>query len=78
MAVKNWQTIRLRYCEHAKAEVGLEAEVVYPTSDILPEQAPRVLAHRCTHAFACNLDNRPSCVWAGTNPLYDPFAEKEK
>ncbi len=76
MAVKTWQTIRLRYCEHAEAEVGLQAEVVYP-SEILPDQPARVLAHRCSHAFACNLDNRPSCVWAGTNPLYDPFAEKQ-
>ncbi len=76
MAVKTWETIRLRYCEHVKARVGLQAEVVY-ASDILPDQPPRILAHRCTHAFACNLDNRPSCVWAGTNPLYDPFIEKE-
>jgi hypothetical protein len=73
MAVKVWQTIKVRYCSHAEAEVGLEAEVIYP-SDILPDQPPRIHAHRCSHAFACNLDNRPSCVWAGTNPNFDPFA----
>ncbi len=75
MAVKTWETIRIRYCDHAKADVGLEAQVVYP-AEFLPDQAPRVLAHRCSHAFACNLDNRPSCIWAGTNPAFDPFIEK--
>jgi hypothetical protein len=75
MAVKTWEVLKIRYCAHANAEVGLEAEVIYP-SDILPDQAPRVLAHRCSHAFACNFDSRPSCVWAGTNPTYDPFAEE--
>jgi hypothetical protein len=74
MAVKTWQTIKIRYCHHVKAQVGLEAELVYP-AEFLPDQPARVLAHRCSHAFACNLDNRPSCIWAGTNPSFDPFAE---
>jgi hypothetical protein len=73
MAELIWETIKVRYCEHAQAEVGLEAEVVYP-ADMLPDSPPRVLAHRCSHAFACCLDGRPSCIWAGTNPCYDPFA----
>jgi hypothetical protein len=75
MAVKTWQTIKVRYCQHASAEVGLEAQVIYP-ADILPDQAPRVVAHRCSHAFRCNLDERPSCVWAGTNPTFDPFTDE--
>jgi hypothetical protein len=74
MALKTWQVIKVVYCHHVGSEVGLEAEVVYP-ADIMPEQSPRVLSHRCSHAFSCNLDNRPSCVWAGTNPTFDPFAE---
>lgn len=74
MAVKTWQTIKVRYCHHADAEVELEAQAVYP-AEWLPDQPPRILAHRCSHAFACNLDGRPSCVWAGTNPAYDPFLE---
>ncbi len=74
MAVRTWQTIKVRYCEHAGEEVGLEAELVYP-AEFLPETAPRILAHRCSHAFACNLDGRPSCIWSGTNPCFDPFAE---
>jgi hypothetical protein len=71
---KKWQVIKVRYCQHADAEVGLEAEVVYP-AEWLPDQPPRINAHRCSHAFACNLDGRASCVWAGTNPAFDPFRE---
>jgi len=75
MAVKTWQTIKIKYCHHAGVEVGLEAEVVHP-SEWLPDQPPRIHAHRCSHGMACNLDGRPSCIWAGTNPAYDPFIEK--
>jgi hypothetical protein len=71
MATKVWESIKVRYCEHAEDEVSLEAQVVYP-SEWLPEQPPQVVSHRCSHAFACNLDNRPSCIWAGT------FKESEK
>ena len=76
MTEKTWQTIKLQYCHHADTDVGLEAEVVYP-SEILPDQPPRIFAHRCSHGLACNLDGRPSCIWSGTNPVYDPFAAKE-
>ena len=51
MAVKTWQTIKVRYCHHADAEVELEAQTVYP-AEWLPDQPPRILAHRCSHAFA--------------------------
>lgn len=76
MAYKNWQVVKVRYCEHAGTEVSMEAELVFP-AEFLPDQQPRVLAHRCSRAIACNLDGRASCVWAGTNPLYDPFSEHE-
>jgi len=76
VAVKTWQTIRVRFCEHAGTEVSLEAQMVFPPEN-LPDQPARILAHRCSHAFACNLDNRPSCIWAGTNPVFDPFLEAE-
>jgi hypothetical protein len=76
MATKVWESIKVRYCEHAEDEVSLEAQVVYP-SEWLPEQPPQVVSHRCSHAFACNLDNRPSCIWAGTQPAFDPFKETE-
>jgi len=74
MAVRNWQPIKYCYCHHVDQNVALEAEVVFP-AEWLPEQAPRVLAHRCSHAISCNLDGRSSCLWAGTNPVIDPFIE---
>jgi hypothetical protein len=75
MAVRIWQPIKFCYCQHVGSEVALEAELVYP-AEWLPEQAPRVRAHRCSRGVECNLDERPSCVWAGTNPLIDPFIER--
>lgn len=75
MAVKVWQPVKVQYCTHAGTEVAFEAELIYP-AEWLPEQNPRVAGHRCSHALACNLDGRPSCIWAGTNPAFDPFTEK--
>ena len=74
MTEKTWETLKVQYCHHIDENVAFEAEVVYPP-DILPDQPPRVVAHRCSHAFACNLDGRVSCIWAGTNPTLDPFLE---
>lgn len=76
MAQKTWQTLKIRYCEHADQEVSMDAEVILP-AEWLPEGPPRVIAHRCSRAVDCNLDNRASCVWAGTNPGYDPFTAGE-
>lgn len=77
MATKVWESIKVRYCEHVKDNVNLDAQVVYP-AEWMPDQPPQVVAHRCSHAFSCNLDNRPSCIWAGTNPAFDPFKETGK
>ncbi len=74
MSVKAWQPIKVRYCTHTGAEVALEAELVYP-AEWLPDQGPRVRAHRCSRGLDCNLDGRASCIWAGTNPVIDPFSE---
>jgi len=76
MAEKTWEVLSVRYCHHVDKNVGLEAQVVYP-ADFLPDQQPRILAHRCSHAFSCNLDGRASCIWAGTNPGIDPFVEEK-
>jgi hypothetical protein len=75
MAEVVWETVKVQFCHHVDQRVGLQAETIYP-SDLLPDQPGRVLAHRCSHAFACNLDGRASCIWAGTNPAFDPFLEK--
>jgi len=76
MAFKVWQTIKVQNCRHAGGEVALEAEVLYP-EEHLPDQGPRIIAHRCSRGVDCSLLQEPACVWAGTNPAYDPFAEKQ-
>lgn len=74
MAVRTWEALKICYCDHVKKEVSLEAQILYP-AEWLPDQPPRVLAHRCSRGMECNLEGRVSCIWAGTNPAYDPFSE---
>ncbi len=74
MAVKKWESIKVRRCERVGREVSLDAEVILPP-EWLPDLEARVVSHRCSYASACNLDNRGACVWAGSNPAYDPFKE---
>jgi hypothetical protein len=68
-----WEPIKCAVCGRIGQQVLLEAQLVYP-ADHLPDQPPRVLAHRCSQGLACNGLDRPGCVWAGTLPGYDPFA----
>ena len=77
MSMREWQSVKYCYCQHVGFNVSLEAEVVIP-SDLLPDQPARVLSHRCSNGLDCNLDGRPSCIWAGTNPAFDPFKETGK
>lgn len=72
MAVRAWQVSKIKYCEHVGRETALEVEVVYPAEQ-LPEQPPRVVARRCSNAFACNQLDKPVCVWCGTNPDHQPL-----
>ena len=74
MTPKTWEVVRTCYCHHIDREVALEAQLVFP-ADIMPDQTGRVLSHRCSQGMSCNLDGRPSCLWAGTNPTIDPFLE---
>lgn len=76
MAERKWDTIKVRYCEHAGSEVGLEVDTVYP-AEHLPDQPPRILSQRCSNAVRCMITNDGTCVWAGGNPAYDPFIEKD-
>lgn len=71
MTLRTWQVEKIKYCEHAGHEIALETEVVLP-AEHLPEQAPRVLAHRCSNSAECNMLDKPACVWCGTNPNYEP------
>lgn len=75
MAQRTWETEKVCFCEKVHDQVSLDVEVVYP-AEWLPDQQPRVIAHRCSHGVYCNLDERAACVWAGTNPLVDPFKGK--
>ena len=68
-----WSPIKRAICERIGEEVTLEVRMVFP-ADILPDQPPRVLAHRCSRGIECNLFDKPSCCWAGTLPEYDPFS----
>ena len=71
MVERTWETSKVCYCEHVMREVALEAEVLYPM-DFLPDP-PRVLSHRCSLGMECNQFAKAACVWAGSNPNYDPF-----
>jgi hypothetical protein len=71
MAEKDWEVMKVLYCDHVDHEVSIEAEVVYP-SDFLPDM-PRVVSHRCSDAKTCNMFDNPSCVWCGTNPNHQPL-----
>lgn len=72
MAVRTWEVSKIKYCEYVGHEIALETEVVYP-AEHLPEQLPRVVAHRCSNAIACNQLDKPVCIWCGTNPNHQPL-----
>jgi len=74
VAIRTWQTEKVRYCDLAGCEVALEAQAVYP-AEWMPETAPRIEGHRCSHGGECLLFQKPRCVWAG-NPGYDPYEEE--
>lgn len=71
MAQKQWYVSKICYCEHVGHEIALETQVVLP-AEHLPEQPPRVMAHRCSSALECNATDKPTCAWCGTNPDYYP------
>lgn len=75
MAEKHWETIKVQYCEHVGSEVSLDGEFVYP-AEFLPDQPAHLLAKRCSRGVECNQFNGMTCVWAGTNPGYDPLTQK--
>ncbi len=72
MAEKHWEQQKVQFCDRAGCDVALEVEMVYP-SDFLSEQPARLVARRCSHGMECNQLNQPACMWAGTNPVVDPF-----
>jgi hypothetical protein len=73
MAERIWQTTKECFCEHVMRVVSLDAEMIYPI-DVLPDP-PRVRSHRCSLGMECNQSSKWSCVWAGTNPNFDPYMQ---
>ena len=72
VAVRTWVHQKTVVCDRLGKGVTLEVELVLP-AEVLPDQPPRVLAHRCSDGLSCNSLDRPACQWAGTLPAYDPF-----
>ncbi|MBI5841470.1 MAG: hypothetical protein HZB19_15365 [Chloroflexi bacterium] len=70
MAERTWQVQQIKYCERVGHEIALENEVVYP-AEHLPDQPPRIIAHRCSNAIECNMIDKASCAVCGTNPDVD-------
>lgn len=67
MATKVWEETKACTCVYLGREVVMEAEIVYP-ADHLPD-LPRVVAHRCSMAAACDISGEPNCAYAyGANP----------
>lgn len=71
MAQKQWQIEKVHYCEQVGQQVELEVQVVYP-ADHLPDQPPRVIAHRCSKALECNHLDKMVCSYCFTNPDLQP------
>lgn len=74
MIKKEWVDRKTVYCDRAGCQVALQVELAVPPEH-LPEQLPRILARRCSHGLECNLIEKASCIWSGTNPDYDLFKE---
>jgi len=75
MAEKVWKPVKVVFCTRIQQEVMQEALVVYPPEH-LPGSEPQVLGHRCSEGIMCNTIDKPACMWAGTNPAYDPFSDE--
>ncbi len=72
MAYKQWNTLKVRFCNHTGSEVKLEVEEIYP-EEFLPDQPIHLCAHRCSGGTACSTMDKVTCFWSGINPGYDPF-----
>ena len=72
MATVVWEPVKGQMCDRIGEWVSLEVRLVYP-AEILPDQPPRAIARRCSHAVVCNPSDRPGCTWSGTWPGHDPL-----
>lgn len=72
MTQKYWQTQKSCFCERVGHEIRIETQMVFP-AEHLPDQPPRILAHRCSSAIECNALNKMVCAYSGTNPDFKPL-----
>jgi hypothetical protein len=74
MTEKQWESLKTIQCRRAGCDAVLQVELVHP-AEFLPDQEARVLAHRCSRGLECSMLGMVACMWAGSNPDYDPFLE---
>lgn len=74
MAEIQRKTLKVKFCDHVNCEVNFEVETVLP-AEFLPDQPGRIVSRRCSLGTQCSYLDKVACVWAGTNPNYDPFAQ---
>lgn len=75
MATVLWRPVQTKLCERVRKVATLELQLVFPGEN-LPDQPPHVRSRRCSLALECNQFDRATCVWAGTQPEYDPLGER--
>ena len=62
MAWESWRTVKQTRCEIMDEEITLHSRLAF-AADNLPDQPPRVLAHRCSSAEHCDHFDQPKCPW---------------
>ncbi len=74
MSSKSWEVIKTCYCQHIDTKSGWKPSWSIRLNGCRTRRRA-FLPIVARKAVSCNLDGRPSCVWAGTNPVFDPFIE---
>ncbi|MGA2112192.1 MAG: hypothetical protein ABSG98_08600 [Anaerolineales bacterium] len=69
-----WRPVQTKLCERVGEVATLEVQLVFP-GELLPDQPPRVRSRRCSLALQCNQLDLATCIWAGTQPEYDPLGQ---
>lgn len=75
MAERDWEVLKVKYCERIGCDVNLEVERIIP-AEYLGEQPPRLVSHRCSRGRECMMFEQVSCIWSGSNSVVDPFQDQ--
>jgi hypothetical protein len=62
MAWESWRAGKQTHCEVMDEKVTLQSRLAF-AADNLPDQPPRVLAHRCSSAENCDHFDQNKCPW---------------